>query len=181
MLTAPLRDRFGMVHHLEPYGVPDLTTIITRSAGVLDVAIIHEGAEEIARRSRGTPRIANRLLKRVRDFAQVRFDGVITLEVAKKSLDLLEIDLMGLDTVDMKILRAIIEKFGGGPVGLDTLAASIDEEAGTLEDVAEPYLLQLGFIQRTPRGRMVTRLGYSHLGLPVPVNNFTEQQLTFLE
>jgi Holliday junction DNA helicase RuvB len=175
LLTAPLRDRFGMVHHLEPYSVTDLTTILLRSASVLDVGIEKEGAEEIARRSRGTPRITNRLLKRVRDFAQVRFDGVITLEVAKTSLDLLEIDLMGLDTVDKKILRAIIEKFGGGPVGLDTLAASIDEEAGTLEDVAEPYLLQLGFIQRTPRGRMVTRLGYNHLGLKPPENIYNEQ------
>jgi len=164
LLTAPLRDRFGVVHHLEPYSVKDLTDIILRSSVVLDVETIKEGAEEIARRARGTPRIANRLLKRVRDFAQVQFDGIITHEVAKSSLDKLEIDTMGLDTVDKKILRSMIEKFGGGPVGLDTLAASIDEEAGTLEDVAEPYLLQLGFIQRTPRGRIVTRLGYEHLG-----------------
>ena len=165
LLTAPLRDRFGMVHHLEPYSVEDLQCIVTRSAGVLDVGIEPLGAEEIARRARGTPRIANRLLKRVRDFAQVQFDGVITQEVSNSSLNRLEIDPVGLDTVDKKILRAIIEKFGGGPVGLDTLAASIDEEPGTLEDVAEPYLLQLGFIQRTPRGRMVTRLGYKHMGL----------------
>ena len=165
LLTAPLRDRFGMVHHLEPYSIEDLKTIVTRSASVLDVAIEPEGAEEIARRARGTPRIANRLLKRVRDFAEVQHDGVITGAVSKSSLDRLEIDPMGLDTVDKKILRAIIEKFGGGPVGLDTLAASIDEEPGTLEDVAEPYLLQLGFLQRTPRGRMVTRNGYKHMGL----------------
>ena len=175
LLTAPLRDRFGMVHHLEPYSVEELTTIVTRSASVLDVEIELMGAQEIARRSRGTPRIANRLLKRVRDFAQVQFDGVITGAVSTSSLDRLEIDLVGLDTVDKKILRAIIEKFGGGPVGLDTLAASIDEEPGTLEDVAEPYLLQLGFIKRTPRGRMVTQLGYKHMGLTAPTSN---EQLT---
>jgi Holliday junction DNA helicase RuvB len=169
LLTAPLRDRFGVVHHLEPYSIVDLRTIIIRSSQVLDVEIKENGADEIARRARGTPRIANRLLKRVRDFAQVRYDGIITHEVAKSSLDKLDIDPMGLDAVDKKILRAIIEKFGGGPVGLDTLAASIDEEAGTLEDVAEPYLLQLGFIQRTPRGRTVTQLGYRHLGLVPPV------------
>jgi len=179
LLTAPLRDRFGVVHHLEPYRVAELATIVTRSAKVLGVGMTPEGAEEIARRSRGTPRIANRLLKRVRDFAQVRYDGVVTQEVAKSSLDRLEIDPMGLDSVDKKILLAIIEKFGGGPVGLDTLAASIDEEAGTLEDVAEPYLLQLGFIQRTPRGRVVTRLGYSHLGLAPPVPSYApDEQLT---
>ena len=169
LLTAPLRDRFGVVHHLEPYKVAELATIVTRSAKVLDVGMTPEGAKEIARRARGTPRIANRLLKRVRDFAQVRYDGIVTQEVAKDSLDRLEIDPMGLDSVDKKILWAIIEKFGGGPVGLDTLAASIDEEAGTLEDVAEPYLLQLGFIQRTPRGRTVTRLGYKHLGVKPPI------------
>jgi len=181
LLTAPLRDRFGMVHHLEPYKVADLVTIITRSASVLDVGITTEGAEEIARRSRGTPRIANRLLKRVRDFAQVRYDGNITQEVSKSSLDRLEIDPMGLDSVDKKILISIIEKFGGGPVGLDTLAASIDEEAGTLEDVAEPYLLQLGFIQRTPRGRVVTQLGYKHMGLRPPLSNFFEYSQQELE
>lgn len=169
LLTAPLRDRFGMVHHLEPYTVEELSTIVTRSAGVLNAGIQPEGAEEIARRARGTPRIANRLLKRVRDFAEVQFDGIITGDVAKSSLDRLEIDPMGLDTVDKKILRAIIEKFGGGPVGLDTLAASIDEDPGTLEDVSEPYLLQLGFIQRTPRGRTLTLLGYKHMGLEAPL------------
>lgn len=173
LLTAPLRDRFGVVHHLEPYSVEELKTILARSALVLSVDLTDSGATEIARRSRGTPRITNRLLKRVRDFAQVRYDGVITEEVAKMSLNALEIDPMGLDIVDKKILRAIIDKFGGGPVGLDTLAASIDEEAGTLEDVSEPYLLQLGFIQRTPRGRMVTRLGYSHLGLTAPDGQLT--------
>jgi len=172
LLTAPLRDRFGVVHHLEPYTVPELATIVTRSAIVLDVGMTPEGAEEIARRARGTPRIANRLLKRVRDFAQVRYDGVVTGEVANASLDRLEIDPMGLDTVDKKILMSIIEKFGGGPVGLDTLAASIDEDAGTIEDVAEPYLLQLGFIQRTPRGRVVTRLGYDHLKLKPPLISY---------
>ena len=178
LLTAPLRDRFGVIHHLEPYGIKDLCTIITRSAKVLEVEIVTGGAEEIARRARGTPRIANRLLKRVRDFAQVEFDGTITEEVAKSALDRLEIDTMGLDTVDMKILNAIIHKFGGGPVGLDTLAASIDEEAGTLEDVAEPYLLQLGFIKRTPRGRVVTALGYAHLGLKMMDTD--DRQITLL-
>jgi len=178
LLTAPLRDRFGVVHHLEPYKVEELITIVTRSAKVLDVGITPEGAKEIARRARGTPRIANRLLKRVRDFAQVRYDGNITHEVANDSLDRLDIDPVGLDVVDKKILLAIIEKFGGGPVGLDTLAASIDEEAGTLEDVAEPYLLQLGFIQRTPRGRMVTRLGYNHMGLRPPLSIVQTEQMT---
>jgi len=179
LLTAPLRDRFGVVHHLEPYKVSELATIVTRSAKVLDVGMTPEGAEEIARRARGTPRIANRLLKRVRDFAQVRYDGIITGEVANASLDRLEIDRVGLDTVDKKILLAIIEKFDGGPVGLDTLAASIDEEAGTLEDVAEPYLLQLGFIQRTPRGRIVTRLGYNHLKIKPPLSLImSDDQLT---
>jgi len=168
LLTAPLRDRFGVIHHLEPYNIDDLRTIITRSSKVLAVGIDTGGAEEIARRARGTPRIANRLLKRVRDFAQVEFDGNITETVAISALNRLEIDTMGLDSVDMKILQSIIYKFDGGPVGLDTLASSIDEEAGTLEDVSEPYLLQLGFIQRTPRGRVVTRLGYRHLGLEPP-------------
>ena len=168
LLTAPLRDRFGVVHHLEPYSTDDLKTILSRSSKVLEVEITDGGAEEIARRSRSTPRIANRLLKRVRDFAQVQFEGIITEEVARLSLDRLEIDRVGLDTVDKKIMRALIEKFSGGPVGLETLAASIDEEAGTLEDVAEPYLLQLGFIQRTPRGRTATRLGYSHFGFNAP-------------
>ena len=181
LLTAPLRDRFGVVQHLEPYSVKDLRTIIMRSATVLNVEVDKGGAEEVARRARGTPRIANRLLKRVRDFAQVDFDGKITEEVAVSALDRLEIDTRGLDTVDMKILNAIIYKFSGGPVGLDTLAASIDEEAGTLEDVAEPYLLQLGFIKRTPRGRVVTPLGYTHLGLDIKeVTNVTSDQISLL-
>ena len=165
LLTAPLRDRFGVVHHLEPYTLPDLCTIIKRSATVFGIEITETGAEEIGRRARGTPRIVNRLLKRVRDFAQVEFEGTITDEVAKIALDRLDIDTMGLDTVDIKILHAMIHKFNGGPVGLDTLAASIDEEPGTLEDVSEPYLLQLGFIKRTPRGRVVTKLGYEHMGI----------------
>lgn len=179
LLTAPLRDRFGVVHHLEPYDVADLRIIVKRSAKVLDVEITDGGADEISRRARGTPRIANRLLKRVRDFAQVEFDGIITEDVAISALDRLEIDTMGLDSVDMKILNAIIHKFGGGPVGLDTLASSIDEEAGTLEDVAEPYLLQLGFIKRTPRGRVVTALGCRHLGISIDVDNDNEQ-ISFL-
>ena len=169
LLTAPLRDRFGVIHHLESYSVQELATIIMRSAVVLDIKTEQPGAEEIARRARGTPRIANRLLKRVRDFAQVEYDGIINLQVAKSSLDKLEIDPMGLNNVDTKILTSIIKKFGGGPVGLETLAASIDEDAGTLEDVAEPYLMQLGFINRTPRGRVVTRLGFEHLGIEPPV------------
>lgn len=164
LLTAPLRDRFGVVHRLEPYDIANLKTIICRSAEVLQVVIDREGAEEIARRSRGTPRIANRLLKRVRDFAQVRYDGEITGEVARFALDLLEVDKMGLDLIDRKMLLAMIEKFEGRPVGLDTLAASIGEESETIEDVYEPYLLQLGYIQRTPRGRIVTSAGYAHFG-----------------
>jgi Holliday junction DNA helicase RuvB len=163
LLTAPLRDRFGVIHHLEPYRVDELIKIIRRSALVLNVEITDGGACELAQRSRGTPRIANRLLKRVRDFAQVKFGGTITETVAKESLDLLEVDKVGLDLLDKKLLTAIIHKFGGGPVGLDTLAASIDEDSGTLEDVSEPYLLQLGYIQRTPRGRIVTEAGCNHI------------------
>ena len=170
LLTAPLRDRFGVVQRLEPYNVENLKIIIKRSAEVLNVEIDDSGAEEIARRSRGTPRLANRMLKRVRDFAQVRYDGVITVEVAKFALDLLDIDKVGLDQIDRKMLLTMIEKFGGRPVGLDTLAASINEDANTIEDVYEPYLLQLGYIQRTPRGRIVTKLGYEHFGLKYPEN-----------
>ena len=166
MLTAPLRDRFGVVHHLELYNEEELKTIILRSAHVLGVEIEEEGAMELARRSRGTPRLANRLLKRVRDFAQVKYDGVITKEVANYALDLLDVDKFGLDHIDRNILITMIEKFQGGPVGLETLAASISEDAGTLEDVYEPYLLKNGFIQRTPRGRVVTELAYQHLGIP---------------
>ena len=168
LLTAPLRDRFGVVQRLEPYDVNNLKIIIKRSAEVLNVEIDDSGAEEIARRSRGTPRLANRMLKRVRDFAQVRYDGVITEEVAKFALDLLDIDKVGLDQIDRKMLLTMIEKFGGKPVGLDTLAASINEDANTIEDVYEPYLMQLGYIQRTPRGRIVTKLGYEHFGLKYP-------------
>ena len=163
LLTAPLRDRFGVIHHLEPYSPDELKRIILRSAKVLAIVITDGGAGEVARRARGTPRIANRLLKRVRDFAQVKYEGIIDEVVAKESLDLLEVDTMGLDLLDKKMMNAIIEKFNGGPVGLDTLAASIDEESGALEEVSEPYLLQLGFIQRTPRGRIVTELGRCHL------------------
>ena len=165
MLTAPLRDRFGVVNRLEFYTEQELQTIIMRSANVLDVEIDKKGALELARRSRGTPRLANRLLKRVRDFAQVKYDGVITEEVASYALDLLGVDRQGLDHVDRNILLTMIEKFQGGPVGLDTLAASIGEDAVTIEDVYEPYLLKNGLIQRTPRGRVVTELAYHHLGL----------------
>ena len=168
LLTAPLRDRFGVMQRLEPYSVENLKIILKRSAAVLQVEMEEGGAEEIARRSRGTPRLANRMLKRVRDFAQVRYDGVITEEVARFALDLLDIDKVGLDQTDRKMLLTMIEKFGGGPVGLDTLAASINEESETIEDVYEPYLLQLGYIQRTPRGRVVTRLGYAHFGMTPP-------------
>ena len=165
MLTAPLRDRFGVVHRLEFYTVEELKTIILRSAKVLEVGIDETGAYALARRSRGTPRLANRLLKRVRDFAQVRYDGYITEEVANYALDLLDVDKEGLDQTDRGMLLAMIERFGGGPVGLDTLAASIGEDAGTIEDVYEPYLLKNGFIQRTPRGRVVTEKAYGHLGI----------------
>lgn len=169
MLTAPLRDRFGVVDRLEFYTNEELKTIILRSARVLDVEIEEEGAMELARRSRGTPRLANRLLKRVRDFAQVKYDGRITRQVADYALDLLDVDRYGLDHNDRMILLTMIEKFQGGPVGLDTLAAAISEDAGTLEDVYEPYLLQNGFIQRTPRGRIVTERAYGHLGIPSPL------------
>ena len=165
LLSAPLRDRFGVTNHLEFYSVEELTTIILRSAEVLHVQTDREGAIEIARRSRGTPRLANRLLKRVRDFAQVKYQGMITKEVASFALDLLEVDQYGLDQVDRKILRTLIVQYQGGPVGIETLAASIGEDAGTLEDVYEPYLLQNGFINRTPRGRVAADLAYKHLGL----------------
>ena len=166
LLTAPLRDRFGVIHHLEFYTEGELTTIILRSAQVLGVEIDPEGARELARRSRGTPRLANRLLKRVRDFAQVKYQGRITGEVACLALDLLEVDKNGLDQTDRLLLRTIIEKFSGGPVGLDTLAAAVGEDSGTIEDVYEPYLIQHGFLSRTPRGRVAMRQAYTHLGLP---------------
>ena len=168
LLTAPLRDRFGVVNHLEPYSTADLSRIVIRSAEVLNTEIDSGGAAEIARRSRGTPRIANRLLKRVRDFAQVQYDGIITCDVASAALDLLEVDKNGLDMTDRKILLSIIDKFSGGPVGLDTIAAAVKEESETIEDVIEPYLIQLGYIKRTPRGRVVTAGGYAHFGLTPP-------------
>lgn len=165
MLTAPLRDRFGVVHKLEFYTIEELTEIVKRSAQVFQVDIDDKGALEIARRSRGTPRLANRLLKRVRDFAQVKYDGKITLEVANFALDLLEVDTFGLDGTDRNILMTMMNQFAGGPVGLDTLAASIGEDSGTIEDVYEPYLIQNGFISRTPRGRVVTEKTYRHFGI----------------
>ena len=165
LLTAPLRDRFGMIHHMEFYTEDELKLIIKQSAKVLNVKIEDAGATELARRSRGTPRLANRILKRVRDFAQVKYNGVITETVAHTALDLMDVDTRGLDRVDRNILVTIIEKFGGGPVGLDTLAASIGEDAGTIEDVYEPYLLMKGLIDRTPRGRVATQIAYTHLGL----------------
>ncbi len=165
-LTSPLRDRFGVLLRLELYTHEELKQIVKRSAGILNVEIEEEGALEIASRSRGTPRIANRLLKRVRDYAQVRGDGVITKEIADQSLQMLEVDKIGLDKVDKRMILSIIHAFNGGPVGLETLAATIGEEAGTIEDVYEPYLLQIGFLNRTPRGRMVTKLAYEHFGIP---------------
>ena len=165
LLSAPLRDRFGVVHHLEFYNVEELKTIIVHSAKKLEVKIDEEGAIELARRSRGTPRLANRLLKRVRDFAQVQYNGEITKEEASFALDLLEVDKMGLDQNDRNILLTIIEKFQGGPVGLDTLAAAIGEDAGTIEDVYEPYLVKNGFINRTPKGRVATEFAYHHFGI----------------
>ena len=170
-LSAPLRDRFGVTLRLELYTPEELAKIVTRSAGILNVSIEPEGAMEIARRSRGTPRIANRMLRRVRDFAQVMADGVITKSVADKALLALEVDYLGLDNVDRRMLQAIIENYGGGPVGLDTLAATIGEESVTLEDVYEPYLMQIGFLTRTPRGRCVTQKAYAHLHIA-----FTGQQ-----
>lgn len=168
LLSAPLRDRFGVVSRLEFYTVDELSYIVSRTADILQVSIVGDAAREIGMRSRGTPRIANRLLKRVRDFAQVRGDGIITMELAKESLRLLQVDDLGLDEIDHKMLRAIIQSFQGGPVGLETIAATIGEESQTIEDVYEPYLLQIGFMQRTPRGRTVTPQAYHHLGLPVP-------------
>lgn len=178
-LSAPLRDRFGVTLRLELYTAEELAQIVERSAGILNVPIEPEGSFEIARRSRGTPRIANRMLRRVRDFAQVKADGVITREVADQALCALEIDHLGLDPVDRRMLSAIMENYGGGPVGLETLAATIGEESVTLEDVYEPYLMQLGFLTRTPRGRCVTQKAYGHLGLVVPGGVDVPQQLSF--
>ena len=165
LLSAPLRDRFGVVHHLEFYTPEELKTIILQSAGILNVEVDDPGALELAKRSRGTPRLANRLLKRVRDFAQVKYDGKITEDVAKFALDLLEVDSCGLDQNDRNILFTIMEKFEGGPVGLDTLSAAIGEDSGTIEDVYEPYLVKNGFINRTPKGRVATNLAYKHFGI----------------
>ena len=167
-LTSPLRDRFGIVQRLEFYSAEDLSTIVQRSAGILNVKLDPSGASEIARRSRGTPRIANRLLRRVRDYAEVKFNGEVTAEVARQALDLLDVDNYGFDMLDRKLLQAIIEKFEGGPVGIDNLAAAIGEERGTIEDVLEPYLIQEGFIMRTPRGRVATKRAWLHLGLKTP-------------
>ncbi|MBQ2837058.1 MAG: Holliday junction branch migration DNA helicase RuvB, partial [Peptococcaceae bacterium] len=167
MLTGPLRDRFGVIERLEFYTDEELKQIVTRSAEILGVPIVEDGALEIARRSRGTPRIANRLLRRVRDFAQVKGDGMITKEIANMALNQLEIDTEGLDKVDHRVLEAIIRSFNGGPVGLETLAATINEDSGTIEDMCEPFLLQKGFLSRTPRGRVATQLAYEHLGIPM--------------
>ena len=165
LLTAPLRDRFGVVQKMEFYTVEDLSTIIKRSAKVLDVEIGEYGAVEIAKRSRGTPRLANRLLKRLRDFAQVRYEGKIDMKVAREVLDILDVDKMGLDRIDRRVLKCIIENYDGGPVGIETIAAAVSEERDTIEDVYEPYLMQLGFLGRTPRGRVATKLAYDHLGI----------------
>jgi Holliday junction DNA helicase RuvB len=165
LITSPLRDRFGVISRLDYYGEEDLVAIITRTASILGVPIDSAGAAEIGRRSRGTPRVANRLLKRVRDYTQVRRNGSITLEVAREALEFLEVDPLGLDEIDRRLLRIIIEKFGGGPVGLDTVSAAVGEEAGTVEDVYEPYLIQKGLLARTPRGRVATPAAYGHLGI----------------
>jgi|TARA_B110000914_G_C15440726_1_gene435968 Holliday junction DNA helicase RuvB len=171
LLTSPLRDRFGVVHRLDYYSSEELETIITRSSSILKIEIHPEGAGEIARRSRGTPRISNRLLKRVRDYAQVKANGIITKDVAEKSLAMMEIDHFGLDKMDHKLMLTLIEKFRGGPVGVESLAASISEEKDTIEDVLEPYLMQSGFIQRTPRGRIATEIAYKHFGITPPKKN----------
>lgn len=180
-LTGPLRDRFGMLFRLELYTPEELASIVTRSAGILDTPITEEGAYEIARRSRGTPRLANRFLKRVRDFAEVKGNGIIDSEIADIALSSLDVDTLGLDAVDRRMLTAIIKHFGGGPVGLETLAAVIGEESITLEDVYEPYLMQLGFINRTPRGRCVTPAAYEHLGIPFPGNGAKDTQQLLME
>jgi Holliday junction DNA helicase RuvB len=180
-LTSPLRDRFGIINRLEFYDAEALHQIVTRSANILGIAIEQNGADEIAKRSRGTPRIANRLLKRVRDFAQIKASGVITEIVADQALKMLEVDKLGLDQLDRMVLGAIIDKFDGGPVGLDTIAASISEESETIEDVCEPYLLQIGFINRTPRGRIATRLAYEHLRLKYPSRRVVQQEGLFEE
>ena len=180
-LTTPLRDRFGVLLKLELYTVEELAEIVRRSAGILNVPIDYEGSLEIASRSRGTPRIANRLLKRVRDFAQVKYDGNITLKTASSALNMLEIDELGLDNTDRKMLETIIHAYGGGPVGLETLAATVGEEAITIEDVYEPYLMQIGYLSRTPRGRCATRLAYEHLNIPYPSESNASSQVGFFD
>ncbi|MGC8880312.1 MAG: Holliday junction branch migration DNA helicase RuvB [Anaerolineae bacterium] len=179
LVAAPLRDRFGAIFRLDFYSPEELEQIIRRSTRLLNTVIDEGGIQEIAARSRGTARIANRLLKRVRDYAQVRADGVITREVAREALALLDVDELGLDDLDRKVLRTVIEKFGGGPVGLETIAASLSEEGDTIMDVVEPYLLQLGFLDRTPRGRVATRRAYAHLGLPFPEDKAPQQPMLF--
>ncbi|ACZ38756.1 MAG: Holliday junction branch migration DNA helicase RuvB [Sphaerobacter thermophilus] len=181
LLTSPLRDRFGSTYRLEFYSLEAMQKIVTRAARILGVAIDEDGAREIAARARGTPRIANRLLRRVRDYAQVRADGVITADVARAALEMLEVDHLGLDDVDRVILRTIVEKFDGGPVGVETLAAATSEEADTIEDVYEPYLIQLGFLQRTPRGRVATRRAYEHLDLPYVERPESPQQASLFD
>lgn len=180
-LSQPLRDRFGVVSKLELYTVDELSQIIKRNAKLLDVPIDEYGARELAARSRGTPRIANRLLKRVRDFAQIKGDGVIDRDIADYALDMMEIDMLGLDNIDRRMLDVIIKYYDGGPVGLDTLAATVGEESVTLEDVYEPYLMQIGFLSRTPRGRCATRLAYEHLGIPYKASDTTENQMNLFE
>ncbi len=180
-LSAPLRDRFGVIARLELYTPAELCKIAERSAGILGIDVEHEGAMELARRSRGTPRIVNRFLKRVRDFAQVIGDGTITKEIAAEALSRLEVDELGLDAIDRRLLMMMIKNYGGGPVGLETLAAAIGEEAVTIEDVYEPYLMQIGFLSRTPRGRCATALAYEHLGLVPPVEQFCGEQIKFGE
>lgn len=181
LLTSPLRDRFGIVQRLEFYEVNDLAHIVQRSAAILNITIDPEGAKEVARRSRGTPRIANRLLRRVRDFAEVKSNGTIVLDVVRRALDMLDVDDQGFDMMDRKLLLALIDRFDGGPVGVDSLAASISEERGTIEDVIEPYLIQQGFMIRTPRGRMATRNAYLHFGLKVPDRIVIQKSLSLLD
>jgi len=179
MLSPPLRDRFGTIYRLDFYDLPAMESIVARSAQIMNVEVVHEGVQEVARRSRGTPRVANRLLRRVRDYAQVRADGVVTAEVAAQALALLEVDSIGLDEIDHRLLYTIADKFDGGPVGLETIAASVGEESDTIMDVYEPYLMQLGFLSRTPRGRIATRAAYVHLGLAYPAKLLDQQSTLF--
>ncbi|MES2218574.1 MAG: Holliday junction branch migration DNA helicase RuvB [Pseudomonadota bacterium] len=181
LLTSPLRDRFGIVQRLEFYQIPDLTHIIQRAATILKISIDTTAAAEIARRARGTPRIANRLLRRVRDYAEVKGDGTVTEAIVQRALDMLDVDEQGFDMMDRKLLLALIDRFDGGPVGIDSLAAAISEERGTIEDVIEPYLIQQGYMMRTPRGRMATKLAYIHFGLPMPEREVSPKNLSLLE